>query len=273
MQRFVLCALLFAAAASCRTTPELSALEPLAVGAALEVEYESSVAYAGDFTAAEEPWSGLAEPAPGSHAIDVLVEIVSLPRAAAERLFDGAPRELGGWRVERQGAETRLAELVDSGIAESVADSRMCVFAGQSAFISVLNQIAFISSFEVEKSADTLIADPVVGVLQDGILACLRPTRATDGTLSLALELSMTDVELPIQDAEVRIPGSVHPVTLQLPIASRQVLRTTFGLTPGECAVLSGLAPADPGRRLLAFVTAEPLVPGAAPTPSRSAAP
>jgi hypothetical protein len=250
-----------------------AALEPLTVGPALEVEYESSLAYAGGLAAAEEPWSGLSEPAPGSDAVDVLVELVSLPRAVAERLFAGAPRELGGWRVERAAAETRLAELIEAGVAESLNDSRLSLFSDRSGYISVVNQIAFISAFEVEKSADALIADPVVGVLQDGILVRVRPMRVSDGTVSLALSLSKTDVEHPIRSSEVRIPGTEHPVTLQLPIACRQELRSDFALRPDECAVLSGLAPSDPERRLLAFVTAAPLAPGAAPAPPRSTGP
>ena len=156
-----------------------------------------------------------------------------------------------------------------------MSDSRLGVFAERTSYIAVANQIAFISSFEVEKSGDVLVADPVVDVLQDGVVARVRVSPAApaaNGALELEIALAMTDVEHPIQDAEAHIPGSAVPVKLQLPIACRQELRSTFALASDECAVLSGLATSDPERRLLAFVRAQPLAHGSMPA-QRSTAP
>jgi len=273
MRRFRALSLSFTLIAACQSATHAPELEPLGVVESLPVEYESRVAYAGGLAALEEPWDGSEPALPGGATFDVLVDLVSLPAAAAERLIAGNATGLGGWRVGRAAAEAQLAALVESGTAESVSDSRLGIFADRTSYVAVSNQIAFISAFEVEKSAAVLIADPVVDVLQDGIVARVRVSPVAESALlELDVTLAMTDVEHPIQNAEVRIPGSKTPVTLQLPIACRQELRSSFVLASDECAVLSGLATTDPERRLLAFVRAQPLTHGTAPA-QRSTAP
>ncbi|MCZ6573699.1 MAG: hypothetical protein O7C98_11105, partial [Planctomycetota bacterium] len=130
----------------------------------------------------------------------------------------------------------------------------LTVFNTQRANLTVVNQISFIQDFDVEVAQTSFIADPVIGVIQDGLTLDVRPTVSNDRRF-ITMELRPTVVELatPVQTfqtllgAAVNIPGtfifapSQSPVVIQLPEISVQQVETTVRIPDGGSVLLGGL--------------------------------
>jgi hypothetical protein len=259
MLRILALAFALVSTGACRSAAGLipADLEPLESSATIPVRYDSRITFAG---ALSLPVLSGFEPQPDEEgqAIDVRVQLLAMPHAVGRRLLD-SPSGLGGWLVDRTRAEALVLDLVDSEVATSLQDSRLCVFLNRPGQLQLINQRAYISAFKVEKSAQVMIADPVIGVLNDGIEFQALSRSVAVGSVALDLRFVLTNVQTPIRNASANVPGALEPVTLQLPIASRQELLCDLELKPEQCAVLGGLSGADPNGCLLAFVSAEPM--------------
>jgi hypothetical protein len=128
-----------------------------------------------------------------------------------------------------------------------------------------VNQIAYIESFSLEADDNVLIADPNVGVAEDGILVTVEPSPiAADGTIMLSIELVSASLARPIRTIEASVPGSRIAVSLQTPLTMSQKLATVVRLGESEALLLGGLAANEVDRFVFAIVTAEALDPNAA---------
>ncbi|MFI5402453.1 MAG: HEAT repeat domain-containing protein [Planctomycetota bacterium] len=75
----------------------------------------------------------------------------------------------------RINAATALGTLGDAGaIGPLVARYQVVGGSGQSVYISQVNQISYIQDFDVEVAQTAFIADPVIGVIQDGLTLNFR---------------------------------------------------------------------------------------------------
>jgi len=194
--------------------------------------------------------------------VDVRLRMISLP-------FDVAAGALG-YRthgkqaivVDRAAAGRLIEQLVAEGRATELSAPRLATYAGQTGSLSITNQIAYIESFRVDATDDQLIADPNVGVAEDGMLLTVEPGFVgPDGdTIELMLELASVQLARPIESIEARIPGATMPVTLQTPLSMSQRLATLVRLAPDEAVVLGGLAGREADEFVFAIVTAERLV-------------
>jgi len=128
------------------------------------------------------------------------------------------------------------------------------VFNTQRANLSSVTQISYIQDFDVEVAQTSFIADPVIGVLQEGIVLDVRPTVSNDRQfITLDLRPTITEVVTPISTfttllgAAVNIPGtlifqpSLNPVTFQLPEVSIRQAESTVRIPDGGSILLGGL--------------------------------
>ena len=236
------------------TTPTRApiALEPLTVRETIPVSYESVVA---PLAAIDADWSEAEDRSePSGAVIQVDVEVLELDPALATELL-GAPAGLGGWVAPRAQALDALQELIDSGRAERVHEARLGVHEHQPAWVSMERQEAYVSSYAVTRSPAALLADPTVDILNEGFRMKAVAELAEDGGAWLDLELTLVELERPIESVEVTIPGSATPVTLQLPVAKQQVLSTGLRLADTDGALLSGLSWSGQNASLLVFLT------------------
>jgi len=75
----------------------------------------------------------------------------------------------------RIAAADALGVLGDAGaVGPLVARFQVAGGSGQSVYISQVNQISFIEDFDVEVAQTAFIADPVIGVIQDGLVLNFR---------------------------------------------------------------------------------------------------
>lgn len=110
------------------------------------------------------------------------------------------------------------------------------------AYAAMLNQITYIQDFDVEVALASFIADPVVGVISDGIVLDVRPTIAQDRkTVSLELRPTIATILRPIAEFTSSLAGLTTPITIQLPELQVASVNTTVVVPDGGTVVIGGL--------------------------------
>jgi len=112
----------------------------------------------------------------------------------------------------------------------------------QKSSIHMINQVAFIEDYEVEVAQTAFIADPVVGVIQDGIVFDVRPTVSHDRKwITLDLNPTVASLVRPIPTFTTNLGGLTFPVTLELPELRVSRAGTTVVVPDGGTVVIGGL--------------------------------
>jgi type II secretory pathway component GspD/PulD (secretin) len=134
-----------------------------------------------------------------------------------------------------------LRAVSKSERVELVTAPRLLVFNTARANIAVLNQVAYVQDFDVEIAQAASIADPIINVVQDGVVLDVRPVVSADRRFIL-MELRPTVATLtrPIREQATTL-GSQNSVTIQLPEVDIQRVRTTVPMPDGGTVLLGGL--------------------------------
>ncbi|MHC4817247.1 MAG: type II secretion system protein GspD, partial [Planctomycetota bacterium] len=134
-----------------------------------------------------------------------------------------------------------------AAIREMTAPS-VTVFNTQRANLSSVTQISYIQDFDVEVAQTSFIADPVIGVLQEGIVLDVRPTVSNDRQyITLDMRPTVTDVVTPISTfttllgAAIATTSSQNPVTIQLPQLDIRQAESTVRIPDGGSILMGGL--------------------------------
>jgi len=124
---------------------------------------------------------------------------------------------------------------------ELVTAPRLLVFNSARANLSVLNQVAYVQDFNVQIAQGASIADPMIQVVQDGVVLDVRPVVSADRRF-ITLELRPTVAELvrPIREVTTTLANQ-SSVTIQLPELTVQRARTTVPMPDGGTIMLGGL--------------------------------
>ena len=172
-------------------------------------------------------------------------------RARTENIFE---RPLGTLLSSLGGATFTMGFLDDSqfsAIIHAVEKTQMgrtltaptiTVYNTQRANLTVVNQLSYIQDFDVEVAQTSFIADPIIGVIQDGLTLDVRPTVSNDRRY-ITLELQPTVAKLvePIPTFSTTLASSFSPVIIQLPELHLQKARTTVRIPDGGSIVIGGL--------------------------------
>ncbi len=150
-------------------------------------------------------------------------------------------------------AKVLLAQIIAAG-AEVHESPRLTVWPLQNATMSVINQTAYVKDFTITAKDGTFIAEPVVGVVWDGVkadvVACFEP----DGTIGVSCDVQCQEVVRPIAEFQTTLPGTTLPAKIQLPRTHGVHLRQVAHVRDGELLVLA--APRADGDYLVAVMTA-----------------
>ncbi len=141
--------------------------------------------------------------------------------------------------------------------AEEVAAPRVTAFPGQRAEISVLNDLAYVKEYKLEivEPGRKEIADPVVDVIQEGLVMDLRALQTGDELYGLRLSCASSEVERPIPTRRFKLtPASGTEVEIAMPQVRTAKVDATVLVADGGGVLLitSGLS-AD--RNLAILVT------------------
>lgn len=112
----------------------------------------------------------------------------------------------------------------------------------QRAYATMLNQITYVQDFDVEVALAAFIADPVVGVVSDGIVLDVRPT-ISQNRKYVMLELRPTVATLvrPLPEFTSSLAGLTTPITIQLPELQVSSANTTAVVPDGGTVIIGGL--------------------------------
>ncbi|MEM7516328.1 MAG: hypothetical protein AAF368_05330, partial [Planctomycetota bacterium] len=177
-------------------------------------------------------------------------------RARAENLYDENLGEAGV--LEASGGAsfqwTYLNDLQLQMILRAVSKServelvtapRVLVFNTGRANLTVLNQVAYVSDFNVEIAQAASIADPIVSVIQDGVILDVRPVVSADRRyITLEMRPTIAQLQRPIAEMVTTL-GSTSSVTIQLPEVDIQRVRTSIPMPDGATVLLGGLKIAE----------------------------
>ncbi len=137
--------------------------------------------------------------------------------------------------------ELILRAISKSERIELVTAPRITVHNTSRANLSVLNQVAYIKDFDVEIAQAASIADPIVEVIQDGVILDVRPVVSADRRfVTLELRPTIAQLKRPIEE-RVTTLGSQNSVTIMLPEVEIQRVRTSVPLPDGGTVLLGGM--------------------------------
>jgi type II secretory pathway component GspD/PulD (secretin)/tetratricopeptide (TPR) repeat protein len=141
--------------------------------------------------------------------------------------------------------EMILRAVSKSVRAEIVTAPRVLVFNTARANIAVMNQVAYVQDFDVEIAQAASIADPIISVVQDGVILDVRPVVSADRRfIMMELRPTVATLQRPIQEVATTL-GSQNSVTIQLPELDIQRVRTTVPMPDGGTVMLGGLKVSD----------------------------
>ncbi|GJM22281.1 MAG: hypothetical protein DHS20C15_21960 [Planctomycetota bacterium] len=115
------------------------------------------------------------------------------------------------------------------------------VYNTQRAFVTVVNQVSYVQGYEVDVATGSFIADPVIGVLQEGIVLDVRPTISYDRLyVTLDVQTTVAELERPFRSITTLLGPSGSPVTFSIPVLNVQDAQTTVVVPDGGAVVLGG---------------------------------
>lgn len=173
-------------------------------------------------------------------------------RARMENLYDvalgkdGVLTPLGGLSFQGTLIDDTQLEVILRAVEKSdrstvVLAPKLTAYAGQRANISVLNQVSYISDFDVEIAQAAQIGDPIVQTLRDGVILDLRPVVTADRRfITMELRPTIAILTRPIATFQTTLANG-PPVTIQLPELKIQRVRTTVTVPDGGTLLLGGL--------------------------------
>jgi type II secretory pathway component GspD/PulD (secretin) len=118
----------------------------------------------------------------------------------------------------------------------------LTVFNTERAYVSVLNEVSFLQDFDVDVANTAFIANPNIGVLQEGAVLDVRPTISYDRKyVTLDVRTTVATIQRPIQNFQTTLGGFSTAVTFQLPRLQVQNAGTTVIVPDGGGVILGGL--------------------------------
>ena len=172
-------------------------------------------------------------------------------RTRTENIFD---MPLGNVLSSVGGATFTLGYIDDTQLSmiiratEKTLNSRVLtapiitVYNTQRANLTVVNQLSYIQDFDVEVAQTSFIADPIVGIIQDGLSLDVRPTVSNDRRyITLELQPTVADLLEPIPTFATSLASSFAPVIIQLPELRLQQARTTVRIPDQGTILIGGL--------------------------------
>lgn len=138
-----------------------------------------------------------------------------------------------------------LRAVSKSERVELVTSPRITVYNTARGNLSVLNQVAYVQDFNVEIAQGASIADPIVNVVQDGVVLDVRPVVSADRRfITLELRPTIATLKRPMREVVTTL-GSQNSVTIQLPEVEYQRVRTSIPMPDGGTVLLGGMKVSD----------------------------
>jgi type II secretory pathway component GspD/PulD (secretin) len=137
--------------------------------------------------------------------------------------------------------EMILRAVSKSSRIELVTAPNLLVFNTARANLTVLNQVAYVQDYDIEIAQGASIADPIIDVIQDGVILDVMPVVSADRRfITLELRPTVAELQRPILELATSL-GSQNTVTIQLPEVEISRVRTSVPIPDGGTVLLGGL--------------------------------
>ncbi|MEM7516755.1 MAG: hypothetical protein AAF368_07505 [Planctomycetota bacterium] len=248
--------LLGLALTSCATTsaPPLPALTMLSVE---PVDYDYNLGGPAPFLDWTMPQDYLEQDFEGP-LVKIDAYLFEVDRVSSDELDPERPLS-SAFVTTRADAERFMNESKTSSQATLVNHQTLVAHEEQPANVSVINQTAFISNFEVEQGNYSMVADPVVDVLTEGAVLCLLAPSVSSDSVHLEATLHTCQADKPFPEVQSRILAGTSLVTIQRPLVTSQELSFDAELSPDQTLVVKCESPNSRDSRLLVFLSASPV--------------
>ncbi len=138
--------------------------------------------------------------------------------------------------------EMILTAVSKSERVELVTAPRILVFNTARSNLAVMNQVAYVQDFDVEIAQAASIADPVISVVEDGVILDVRPVVSADRRfITLELRPQVAELQRPIQTFTTSLGVSGNSVTMQLPEVEKSLVKTSIPMPDGGTVLLGGM--------------------------------
>ena len=125
---------------------------------------------------------------------------------------------------------------------EIVNSQMLSVHDTQRAYVTVINQRAYIQDFDVEVAQFQAVADPQINVLHEGVVLDVRPT-IHHNRKYLTLEIQPTVARIvALRNFSTTLGGNTSPVDFQLPELEVASVNTSAIIPDGGSILLGGLS-------------------------------
>lgn len=173
--------------------------------------------------------------------------------ARMEHLYDstlggknGGLDNSGGLALQYAFLDDTEVEMVLRAVAkqersEQIDAPRLLIYNNTRASMSYLRNISYIKDFEVEIAQAAAVANPVIGVVHDGVALDVRPVVDADMKfITMELRPTVMSLQLPIPTFTTTL-GIGQPISIQLPSVTLQRVRTTVTMPDGGTMMLGGM--------------------------------
>lgn len=126
----------------------------------------------------------------------------------------------------------------------------------QTATVSILNQVTYVKDYKLEivEPGQVEIADPVIDVIQEGVVCEIRGVTLAAGVFGLEVEISQTTVVRPIPTRKILIGADRHEVSISLPQVITRGIKTHLTLA-GDSTALFVTPDDEAGRDLVILLS------------------
>jgi len=132
--------------------------------------------------------------------------------------------------------------------SQEITAPRLLIYNNTRANMSVARQTTYIKDFEVEIAQAAAVANPVIGVVKDGVSLDVRPVVSADRKfVTMDLRPTVLDLTLPIPTFTTTL-GVGQPITMQLPQTVLKKVRTTITMPDGGTVLLGGMKISNKNR-------------------------
>ncbi|MEZ5974923.1 MAG: hypothetical protein R3E96_08795 [Planctomycetota bacterium] len=221
--------------------PELAALT---CQSRFPVQYEGGVHVAE--ATVSTPVQGIGGGDPKAPQVTVSVQVIDLPAALLDQILPRTTDEaLYGWCIESTAWRETIEPLLERGLASVIESPKLTLGMDprgvQGGEVQILDRSAYIKGFQVDRTTQGQIVDPLIDVLDQGIGLFVAVAPA-EGSNAYALHCTLTTQELAAKtQTRVRIAKGALPVEMEIPVVFREVLNGTATLPAGSMAVLPPL--------------------------------
>ncbi len=149
------------------------------------------------------------------------------------------------WSILKGGGDSYnvvIRAIEKSQFSTEVSSPILTVYNTQRANCNVVNQVSYIQDFDVDVANSAFIANPNVGILQEGVVLDVTPTISFDRKyITLEVRATVANILRPIRNFSTSLSGLSIPVTFQLPELVVQQANTTVRVPDGGSLLLGGL--------------------------------